>query len=203
MWNAISLVQELNSYRRVHNTITITPRAPRFIQDGWKAVWSILSVFVAFFPSLKQNFIAYHSSKESLHSDCIFEIHQLWQSGFSRVYSNCCCSCSFEPEIIENGQSSHKMYSNNRLNFQESTTILNACTKKSLETYLMHHVIVLLKFEIPYFELAIQHFSHGNSPTLIALFRLKNPVLAIIYQAELKYIPKRYEAKRKQPRPGQ
>ena len=28
------------------------------------------------------------------------------------------------------GQSSHKMYSNNILNFQASTTILNACTKK-------------------------------------------------------------------------
>ena len=63
--------------------------------------------------------------------DCIFEIHQLWQSGFSRVYSNCFCSCSFEPEIIKIGQSSHKMYSNNILNFQESTTILNTCTKKS------------------------------------------------------------------------
>ena len=62
--------------------------------------------------------------------DCIFEIYQLWQSGFSRVYSYCCCSCSFEPEIIKIGQSSHKMYSNNILNFQESTTILNACTKK-------------------------------------------------------------------------
>ena len=49
---------------------------------------------------------------------------------FSRVYSNSCCSCSFEPEIIKNGRSSHKMYSNNILNFQESTTILNACTKK-------------------------------------------------------------------------
>ena len=77
--------------------------------------------------SLKQNFIAYRSSKLS---NCIFEIHQLWQSGFSRVYSNSCCSCSFEPEIIKIGQSSHKMYSNNILNFQESTTILNACTKK-------------------------------------------------------------------------
>ena len=61
---------------------------------------------------------------------CIFEIHQLWKSGFSRVYSNCCCSCSFEPEIIKIGQSSPKMYSNNILNFQESTTILNACTKQ-------------------------------------------------------------------------
>ena len=66
-----------------------------------------------------------------LHIDCIFENHQLWQSGFSRVYSNCCCSCSFEPEIIKTDQSSHKMYSNNIVNFQESTTILNACTKKS------------------------------------------------------------------------
>ena len=94
-----------------------------------KAVWSIPYVFVAsFFPSLKQNFIVYRSSKVS---DCIFEIHQLWQSGFSWVYSNCCCSCSFEPEIIKIGQSSHKMCSNNVLNFQEFTTILNVHTKKS------------------------------------------------------------------------
>ena len=85
---------------------------------------------MAFFPSLKHNFIAYRSSKVSSRPDCIFEIHQLWQSGFSRVYSNCCCSCSFEAEIIKIGQSSHKMYSNNIVNFQEST-ILNACTKKS------------------------------------------------------------------------
>ena len=52
------------------------------MQDGRKAVWSIPYVSVAFLPSLKQNFIAYRSSKVS---DCIFEIHQLWQSGFSRV----------------------------------------------------------------------------------------------------------------------
>ena len=32
------------------------------------------------------------------------------------------------------------MYSNNILKFQESTKILNAYTKKSLETYWMHHV---------------------------------------------------------------
>ena len=94
---------------------------------------------VAFFPSLKHNFIAYRSSKVSWRPDCIFEIHQLWQSGFSRVYSNCCCSCSFEPEIIKIGQSSHKMYSNDIVNFQESTTILNAGAE-SLETYWMHHV---------------------------------------------------------------
>ena len=103
----------------------------RFMQDAPKAVWSIPYVFVTFFPSLKQNFIAYYSSKVSSHPDYIFEIHQLWQSGFSRVYSNYCCSCSFEPEIIKIGQSSHKMYSNNIVNFQESITILNACTKTS------------------------------------------------------------------------
>ena len=33
------------------------------MQDGRKAVWSIPYVSVAFFPSLKQNFIAYLSSK--------------------------------------------------------------------------------------------------------------------------------------------
>ena len=63
-------------------------------------------------------------------SDRIFEIPQLWQSGFRRVYSNCCCSYSFEPEIIKIGLSSHKMHRNNILNFQESMTILNAHKKK-------------------------------------------------------------------------
>ena len=47
------------------------------MQDGRKAVWSILYVSVAFFPSLKYNFIAYRSSKMPSHPDCIFEIHQL------------------------------------------------------------------------------------------------------------------------------
>ena len=83
-----------------------------------------------FFPSLKRNFIAYLSSKVSSCPDCIFEIDQLWKSCFSWVYSNCCCSCWFEAEIIKIGQSSHKIYSNNIGNFQEFATILNACTKK-------------------------------------------------------------------------
>ena len=95
--------------------------------------------FCVVFPSLKQNFIAYRSSSVSSRPDCIFEIHQLWQSVFSRVYSNCCCSCSFEAKIIKICQSYHKMY--NIVNFQESTTILNASTK-SLETYWRHHVCV-------------------------------------------------------------
>ena len=113
------------------NLLCYSKTDARFMQDGRKALWSIPYVSVAFFPSLKQNFIAYRSSKVSSRPDCIFEIHQLWQSSFSRVYSNSCFSCSFEPEIIKIGQSSHRMYSNNILNFQESTTILNACTKKS------------------------------------------------------------------------
>ena len=100
------------------------------IQDGRKAVWSIPYVSVAFFPSLKQNYIAYCSSNVSRRPDCIFEIHQLCQSGYSRVHSNSCCSCPFEHEIIKIGQSSHKMYSNNILNVQESTIILNVNTKK-------------------------------------------------------------------------
>ena len=99
----------------------------QFMQDGRKAVWGLPYDSVAFFSSLKRNFIAYRSSYVSSRPDCI---HHLWQSGFSRVYSNCCCSSLFEPEIIKIGQSSHKMYSNNIVNFQESTTILNACTKK-------------------------------------------------------------------------
>ena len=40
------------------------------MQDASKAVWSIPYVSVVFFPSLKQNFIAYHSSKVS---DCILK----------------------------------------------------------------------------------------------------------------------------------
>ena len=84
------------------------------MQDGWKAVRSIPYVFVAFFSKFKTNFFAYRSSSSPY---CIFEIHQLWQSAFSSVYSNSCYSCSIEPEIIKIGQSSHKMYCNNIVNF--------------------------------------------------------------------------------------
>ena len=135
--------------------LIIPHRLPAFVESlmplkNWCSIharWSKSSQkhsmrSVAFFPSLKQNFIAYRPSKVSSRLDCIFEIHQLWQSGFSRVYSNCYCSCSFEPEIIKFFQSPHKMYNNNMVNFQESTTILNASTKKCLETFWMHHVSV-------------------------------------------------------------
>ena len=118
------------------------------MQDGRKAVWSIPYVSVAFLPSLKQNFIAYRFSKVSPRPDCIFEIHQLWQSDFSRVYYNCCSSCSFETEIIKIGLSSHKKCSNNIVNFQESTTNLNAYTKKVWKliegtTYLYQFVLYI------------------------------------------------------------
>ena len=43
------------------------------MQDGRKAVWSIPYISVAFFPSLKQNFISYHSSKVSSRRDCILK----------------------------------------------------------------------------------------------------------------------------------
>ena len=102
-----------------------------FTQNCRKAVRSFPYVSVAFFPSLKQNSITFCSSKVSSRPDCIFDFHQVWQSGFSRVYSNSCCSCSFEPEIMKIGLSPHKMYSNNLLNFQESTAIFNACIKKN------------------------------------------------------------------------
>ena len=88
------------------------------MQDVPKAVWKIPHVSVAFFPSLKQNFIAYRFSKVSSRPECIFEIHQLWQSGFSWVYSNSYFRNLFAPEIIKLGQSSHTRYSNNIVNFQ-------------------------------------------------------------------------------------
>ena len=100
-----------------------------FMQDGQKAVWSIPYVSVAFSPSLKQFYCISFFLVSSLHF--FNSPAELWQSGFSRVYCNSCCSCLFYPEIINVGQPSHKIYSNNILNFQEYTTILNACTKKS------------------------------------------------------------------------
>ena len=124
----------------------------RFMQDGQKAVWSIPYISVAFFPCLKHNFIAYRSSKVFSRPDCIFEIHQLWQSGFSRVYSNCCCSCLFEPEVIKIGQSSHKTYSNNNSEFSrvynnfkclyKKVRKLIECTTCSIGWY-SHHMVHL------------------------------------------------------------
>ena len=140
-----SLTDSLPSVNLLCHSETVA----RFMQDGPKAVWSIPYVSVEFFPSLKQNFIAYRSSTMSSRPDCIFEIHQQWESGFRKLYSNCCCSCSFEPEIIKIDQLSHKMYSNNILNVQESTTILNAKSKKKSGTLLKApHMWVVARFFI-------------------------------------------------------
>ena len=139
-----SLTDSLSSLNLWRYSKTHAP----FVQDGRKAVWSILYVSVAFFPSLKHNFIAYRSSSRP---DCIFEIHQLWQSGFSKVYSNCCCSSWFEREIRKIRQSSYKMYSNNIVNFQEPTTILNACTKKSGNLLKAPRIYIYIYIYIYYF----------------------------------------------------
>ena len=94
--------------------LTIPHRHPAFLESlmplkNWCSIherWPKSSLkhsirFCSIFPSLKQNFIAYRSSKVSSRPDYIFEIHQLWQSSFSRVYFNCSCSCSFKTEIIK------------------------------------------------------------------------------------------------------
>ena len=91
--------------------LIIPHRLPAFLESlmplkHWcliHPIWSKSSLkhsrrFCGIFPSFWHNLMGFPSSKVS---DCIFEIHQLWQSGFTRVYSNCCCSCSFEPEIIK------------------------------------------------------------------------------------------------------
>ena len=118
-----------------------------------------------FFQVYNRNFIAYRSSKLSSRPDCIFEIHQQWQSGFSRVYSSCCCSCWFEAEIIKIGQSSHTMYSNNILNFQESTAILNAC-KKSLETY-WRHLVWTIKLHRDFFQVFFWWFDEESESEML------------------------------------
>ena len=102
-----------------------------------------------------------------------FKIYQLWQSGFSRVYSNCCCSCWFEPEIIKVVQSTHKMYSNNIVN---SKPILNACTKKSGN---------LLKAPRIYVYVSIWKFKSSNHIKLEVLIWLVGWVLWHIYLCKL------------------
>ena len=119
--------------------------------------------FCGIFSSLKQNFTAYRSSKMSLRPDCIFEIHQLWQPGFWRMYSSFYCSSSFKPEIMKIGQSSHKMYSNNILNFQESTTILNACSKIWNTTY---PYIVKILHEAVCISYSANTLEKGMDPTI-------------------------------------
>ena len=109
------LLAFLESLMPLKNWYSIQPRCSK------SSLWH--------FSKFKTEFYCYRSSKVSSRPDCSFEIHQLWQSGFSMMYSSSCCSRSLKPEIIKMCLSSYKMYSNNILNFKESTTILNTCTK--------------------------------------------------------------------------
>ena len=105
----------------------IIPQWLEFLMElkNWCSIhgrWLKYSVrFCGLFSKFKTEIYCISHSKVSSRPDCIFEIHQLCQSGFSSVYSNSCCSCSFDPEIIKIGQSSHN---------KSLTTILNAWTKK-------------------------------------------------------------------------
>ena len=140
--NAISLTNQLwcIDFLTPSTPLIIPHRLPAFLESlmplkNWCSIHARCSKsslkhyirFCGIFSCLKHKFIAYSFSKVS---DWIFEINQLWQSGFSRVYSDCCYSCWFKVENIKIGQSSHKMYSNNMVSFQESTAVLNAHTKK-------------------------------------------------------------------------
>ena len=95
--------------------LTIPHRLPAFLESlmplkNWCSIHARCSKsslkhsirFYGIFSSLTQNFIACRSSKVSWRPDCIFEIHQQWKSGFSRLYTNSYCSCSCESEIIKN-----------------------------------------------------------------------------------------------------
>ena len=125
--------------------LIIPHRLPAFLEslmplNNWcsiHATWTKSSLkhsirFCGIFPSLKQNFIAYCSSKVS---DCIFEIHQLWQSGFSWVYSNCCCSFSFEPDV------SHLIRCIAITYWIFKSLHFKCLKQKRQETYWKHHVL--------------------------------------------------------------
>ena len=77
--------------------LIIPYRLPTFLESlvrlknrcSIQARWSKSSLkhsirFCGIFSNLEQNFIAYRSSKVS---DCIFEIHQLWQSGCIPIFA--------------------------------------------------------------------------------------------------------------------
>ena len=84
-------------------------------------------------------------------SDRIFEIHQQWQSGFSRVYSNSCCSCLFKPEIIKISQSSHLSFTlwlfYTRVMFEHllRDTLRNACARFRGRQWCKLRVVTLSK----------------------------------------------------------
>ena len=96
------------------------------------------------------------------------------------MYSNSYCSSSFESEIIKFGQSSHKMYSYTILNFEESTIILNARTKKSVNlSYAprIWHQIFLLNTNN--FQKRFIWFIDGTLPLLPRQIKLDLVVIAM------------------------
>ena len=118
------------------NLLCYSETDARFMQDGRKAVWSIPYVSVAFFQSLKQNFITYRP-------DCIFEIHQLWQSG---------CIPIAAVAVHLNGKS-YRLVSHlirciviTYWIFKRVYDEFKCLYKKGLETYWMHHVVGRLGF---------------------------------------------------------
>ena len=136
--------------------LIISHRLPAFLESlmpfkNWCSInarWSKSSLkhsirFCGIYSKFKTEFFAYRSSKVS---DCIFESHQQWQSGFSVVYSNGCCSCSLEPKIIKTGQSSHKMYSNSILNFRKKSGNLSDVLRNSRSGFL-RCILALLSHE--------------------------------------------------------
>ena len=103
------------------------------MHDAPKAVWSIPYVSVIFFQVW--NIILLHIVL--LKCPPVQIAFLKFTSYDNQAFVGCipiAAVAFFEAEIIKICRSSHKMYSNNIVNFQESTTILNVYTK-SLETY--------------------------------------------------------------------
>ena len=82
---------------------------------------------MAYFPSLKLNFIAYQSSKGS---DCILKFTTNDNQAVVGCIPIAAVAVHLNIRIIRIGQSSHKIDFNSIVNFHESTTILIARTKK-------------------------------------------------------------------------
>ena len=126
-------------------TLLIIPhRLPAFFESlmllkNWCSIharWSKSSLkhsihFCGIFSKFKTEFLLHIVLLKCPHVQiAFFKSTSCDNQALIRVYPNSYCSCLFEPEIIKIGLSSHKIFSNNIVNFQESMTILNACTKK-------------------------------------------------------------------------
>ena len=117
------------------------------------------------------------------------------------MYSNFYCSCSFESEIIKIGQSFHKMYSNNILNFQESTTILNAHSKNVwhlvyiyIYIYIYNYIYIIYTYSHTYIYIfiyiytywltsnyIIRHFSRLNFSSANVILSVVTPLFNVTY----------------------